>query len=73
MQWKPDDTFVVTKPSAPFFGARGTVKRTDFPYPYPITADVETADGIKTSWFRLDEIEPAQADAPTEQLPAVTG
>lgn len=73
MSWKLGDRFVVTTESAPFFGALGVVDRVDFPYPFPIVATVETADGPKKSWYRLDEIDPAEVDTPTEQIPAVTG
>lgn len=73
MPWKQGDRFVVTTASAPFFGAVGVVDRADFPFPFPIQATVETADGPKPSWYRLDEIDPAEVEAPTEQIPAVTG
>jgi hypothetical protein len=73
MLWKPDDEFVVTHPSAPFYGARGVVDNVNRPFPYPIQGAVETPDGWKPCWWRLDEISPAEVDAPTEQIPAVTG
>ena len=73
MSWKPDDEFVVVHPSAPFYGCDGHVTEVDLPFPYPIKGLVSSGDRVVPCWFRLDELGPAQADAPTEQIPVVTG
>lgn len=73
MPWKPDDEFVVTHPSAPFTGHKGKVDVVDLPFPYPVKGTVETDQGRKPCWWRLDEINPPEAERPTEQIEAVTG
>ncbi len=73
MSWKPGDEFVVTHASAPFYGGHGTVDEINRPFPYPIKGTVGTPDGDKPCWWRLDEIEHRDVDAPTEQIEAVTG
>lgn len=72
MPFKVDDEVQVTSEVAPYFGKRGIVEELDSGYRVLPLVGVRFPGQARLRWYSELELGPVDADAPTEQIPAVT-
>lgn len=72
MSWMLDDTVQVTSEVAPYFGKQGIVEELDGGYRVLPLVGVRFPGQAHLRWYSELELGPVEADAPTEQIPAVT-
>ena len=73
MSYRVEDNVTVIGSGAPFKSRNGVVKLIDDAWPTLVLFGVLLDGMITPCWFYADEISPHDVDAPTEQIPAVTG
>lgn len=73
MLFQIDDEVEVTSEVAPCFGKRGIAEQIDEGYRVLPLVGVRFPGQAHLRWYSELELGPVDADAPTEQIPAVTG
>lgn len=73
MSFQVDDEVEVTSESAPYFGKQGIVEELDAGYRVLPLVGVHFPGQAQLRWYSELELGPVGVDAPTEQIPAVTG
>lgn len=73
MSFKVDDVVEVTGENAPYRGNRGVVEEADSGFRVLPLIGVRFPGQVHLRWYTELELGHVDADAPTEQIPAVTG
>lgn len=73
MSFLVDDEVEVTSDRAPYFGKRGVVEEVDAGFRVLPLFGVRFPGQVHLRWYTELELGKVDADAPTEQIPAVTG
>lgn len=73
MSFSEEDKVTVISARAPFFGQSGVVSKLDDGYKEVRLVGVLLAGAKSVAWYNEIELGPADVDAATEQIPAVTG